>query len=53
MRTNFDTSVFGFFNGIEKTLNIMASVDESQGRIAGGLQTIFNPDQVVPGIFLE
>jgi hypothetical protein len=44
MRTYLDTAAFGFFNGIDKTLNIMAAVDERQRRIVGRLQAIFDPD---------
>jgi hypothetical protein len=48
MSTYLDPTVFGFFDGIFKALDIMTPVNKCQGRIASRLQAVFKPDQVIP-----
>jgi hypothetical protein len=52
MGTDFDTPVLGCSDGIFETPDIVAPVDEFKGFITGRLQSVFKPDQVMPGIFL-
>ena len=48
-----DAALCGFLDGIFEALHVMAPVDKCQGRIFSGLQTVFDPDLVMPGVVLE
>jgi hypothetical protein len=53
MGTDLDTPVLGVADGIRETLEIVSPVDDLKGSIVSRLQTVFYPDQMVPGVFLQ